>query len=448
MPNQSIDPSEEPRADVYEEIPADSPSENYLVVQNLQRMPSIYSRGILYIVLLFVTAAVVYAILSKIDVAVESHAVARPVSHMMKILSDRDGYIENIFIAEGQAVKKNDPLFLVSSKEILTYQAKVDELRRAIPLKQESYETQIASIEDELLQVEESHRKFISLKNLEREQNDLTMQTIDSEEKYWREEIALYSEDLDRVESLYKNGVVSVRELNFSKIRVEKARTELVKLISKKLITSKQNAIIEEETAKAAAEMLSRKRILEKQIDNLRLELETTLNSMQNELAMNKKKLSMQDLPSATQGTDVEKTVRAENPGLVSELFFRNIGGYVRKSDLLCTLLPNNQPLYMDITVANKDIGFIELGLPIKFKFDAFHYMDYGVLTGRVTSISPAAMETAEHGLVYRAQGELDNWQFIIDEQVYPVRPGMTAVAEIITEKKSIFSIIFKKFKT
>ena len=74
--------------------------------------------------------------------------------------------------------------------------------------------------------------------------------------------------------------------------------------------------------------------------------------------------------------------------------------------------------------------------------------MDHGVLLGKVTSISPAAVESAEHGLVYRAQGVLDSWQFNIDEHVYPVRPGMTAVAEIITENKSIFAIIFQKFKT
>jgi HlyD family type I secretion membrane fusion protein len=448
MRNRPNDPSEKPRTDVYEEVPADSPSENYLVVRTLQRMPSIYSRGILYIVLLFAISAVVYAILSKIDVVVESHAVARPVSHMMRILSDRDGYIEKIFITEGQAVKKNDPLFLIRSKEILTYQAKVEELRRAIPLKQQSYETRIASIEDELAQLQESHRKFIRLKNLEREQNDLTMQTIDSEEKYSHKEIALYLEDLDRVQNLYEKGVLSVRELNFSKVRVEKARTELEKILSKKLITSKQNAMIAEETTKAASEMQSRKRILEKQIDSLRLELETTLNSMQNELVMNEKKLSRQDLPSVHKGTDAEKMVRAENSGLVSELFFRNTGDYVRESDLLCTMLPDDQPLYMDITVANKDIGFIEPGLPVKFKFDAFPYMDYGVLVGRVTSISPAALESAEQGLVYRAQGVLDNWQFVINEQAYAVRPGMTAVAEIITEKKSIFAIVFQKFKT
>ena len=129
MPNKPIDPSQESHADVYEETPADSPVENYLVVRNLQRMPSLYSRGILYIVLLFVAAAVIYSILSKIDVVVESHAVARPVSHMMKILSDRDGYIEKIF-EEGIFDNRNNlSLFLKGTN----FQVKVWEALLNLP---------------------------------------------------------------------------------------------------------------------------------------------------------------------------------------------------------------------------------------------------------------------------------------------------------------------------
>jgi hemolysin D len=447
MPNRQDDPSEELLSGAYEEVPTEASSENYLVAQNLQRMPSVYSRGILYIILLFIVAAFFYSILSKIDVVVESNAVARPVSHMMKILSDRDGYIEKIFITEGQDVKINDSLFLLRSKEILTYQAKVDELRRAIPLKRQSYKTQVASVLEELSQLQESHRTFISLRTLELEQNHLALQGIDSEEKYWRQEIALYSEELDRIETLYQKGVISVRELNFSKVRVEKARTELEKIISKRQISSKKDDIIQEEMAEKQAEIRSRTQILEKKIDNLRLELETTLNSMRNELDMNEKKLSMQDQSSSDHEADAEKTVRSENSGIISELFFRNVGDYVRKSDLLCTILPNNQPLYMDITVANKDIGFIKVGLPVKFKFDAFPYVDYGVLGGQVTSISPAAVEDAKQAMVYRVHGILLDRQFIIGGQPYAVKPGMTAIAEIITEKRSIFSLIFQKLK-
>jgi hypothetical protein len=36
---------------------------------------------------------------------------------------------------------------------------------------------------------------------------------------------------------------------------------------------------------------------------------------------------------------------------------------------------------------------------------------------------------------------------FSVDEKSYPIKAGMTATAEIVTEKKSIFSILFKRFK-
>jgi len=53
----------------------------------------------------------------------------------------------------------------------------------------------------------------------------------------------------------------------------------------------------------------------------------------------------------------------------LSELYFKTTGQYVRESDLLCTIIPANSPLYMDITIANRDIGFVEENLKIKYIF-------------------------------------------------------------------------------
>lgn len=438
---------EKESAEVYEVVPVDSPSQNYLVIEHLQRIPTLFSRGIVYLVLFFILTALLYSILSKIDIVVESKAIARPISHKLKIICDRDGYIEKVFIAEGQTVEKNTPLFLIRSKEALTYRSKVDELRGAIPLKQQYYNIKISASLDELQQLQKDHLKYLSLKNLKLEQNSLKLQTIDSDREYWKQEIALYSEELKSVEKLYKSGVISLRELNFSKVRLEKARNEMVKIISNRKITFKENTIIEEEIEKEKANYQAKKLILEKQTNNLRLEQKTTLNAMRNELSMNEKMLSMHDQSLVDNQEEAEKTVRAENAGIVSELYFRNVGEYVRKSDLLCTILPGNRLLYMDITVANKDIGFIETNMQIKYKFDAFPYFDYGVLYGRVAAISPSAVQNGNLEMVYHVNGELDESHFEIDGQIYPVKAGMTAISEIVSEKKSIFSLLFKKFK-
>lgn len=78
------DPAAQP--DLFQVMPVESPSENYLVIENLREMPNIFSRGLIYIIVLAVISAFFYAVLAKIDVVVDAHAVVRPATHVIKIL--------------------------------------------------------------------------------------------------------------------------------------------------------------------------------------------------------------------------------------------------------------------------------------------------------------------------------------------------------------------------
>jgi len=243
-------------------------------------------------------------------------------------------------------------------------------------------------------------------------------------------------------------GVISIREYNYTKSKLEKARSEVEKLASSKAITLKERNIIEGQIKKEMADLTNAEIILQKEIKNFELEQQTALNSMQNELEMNEKMLSMQDgsAPNSKPTDRNEKMVMAENAGTVSELYFRNTGAYVRESDLLCTIVPHGSPLYIDIVVANKDIGFIEKDMIIKYKVDAFPYTDYGTLEGRVSAIAPSAVEDPVQGMVYHVHGTLNQPFFEIDGKRYALKAGMTSIAELITERKSLFSLVFSKF--
>jgi hypothetical protein len=109
--------------------------------------------------------------------------------------------------------------------------------------------------------------------------------------------------------------------------------------------------------------------------------------------------------------------------------------------------VPADAPLYVDVRVANKDIAFIEKDMVIKFKFDAFPFREYGFLTGRVSAISPAAVEDKDLGYVYQVQGTLDKGYYDIKGRRYGVRPGMTAMAELVTERKTLFALLFRQFR-
>lgn len=434
-------------SEIVKVTPTESPSENFLVTEHLQRMPNIFSRGLIYLVVLAVFTALLYSLLAKIDRVVKTDAIARPTSHIIRVVSDRDGYIEKIFISEGETVEQNAPLFLIRSKEALTLRFKIEELQHSIPLKREYYDTEISSLQDELDQLSSNLENFIKVKGLKLQQNDLTLKTIASDLKFWESEVELYAKDFEIIERLYKKKVVAVRDYNYTKSGLEKARTEVEKLLTNRKILLKENKIIEEEMLREKENYNNKNAILKKRIRNLELEKETTLSGMITELERNKKMLSLQDGSYSGIDDEEEKMVKAENAGTISELYFRHTGDYVREADLLCTLVPSGAPLYMDITVANKDIGFIEENMKIKYKFEAFPYTDYGTLMGKAIAISPSAVEDKRLGMVYHVRGSLDKTYYEIKGKNYPIKAGMTATAELVTEKKSIFSILFRKLK-
>lgn len=445
---QTNTPTDE-QPEMFEVTPVDSPSENFMVTEHLQRLPTIFSRGLIYLIVLILAAALIYSNFAKLDIVIECRAVVRPASHKIRILSDRSGYIEQVFISEGQTVRKADPLFLIRSKEALTYHSKAKDLREAIPLKREYYDTKISSIQIELNQLRSNHDNVLRVNKLKLEQNNLSLDSISSDINFWESEIKLLSADFQNADKLLQKGVISIREYNNTKSKLEKARTEVKKMASKKKITKKERNIIEEQTTKETESLANAEMILRKEIKNLELEKQTALNSMRNELEMNEKMLSIKDgsTPDSDTAGRSENVVIAENAGTISELYFRNTGAYIRVSDLLCTIVPYDSPLYMDIVVANKDIGFIEKDMAIKYKVDAFPHIDYGILEGRVSAIAPSAVEDQILGMVYHVHGSLTEPYFEIQGKRYPLKAGMTSIAELITDRKSMFSLIFGKFK-
>ena len=393
------------QGDIIEITPVDSPSENFIVAEQLRRMPNLFARGLIYLVLLVIVSAVTYSLYGKIDIVVESRAITLPQTHIININSSLNGYIREIFVSEGQFVEKNAPLFVinpplvVNPRETISYRSRTSELERAIPLQEESYNTKLSSASDE-------------------------MKTLDLDLNYFMKEAENLEVEFANTQKMYDKKLTSISEYNNIKSRLERAKTEISKLSAQKTM-------------------------LEKNTRNLELEKSRTLQSMRNELELNKKMLSLKggspEQESPVNVNDERNVIRAAKRGTVFKLNFRNKGEYVGESELLCSIVPDDAPLYMDISVANKDAGFIEQGLEIKYKFDSFPYSDYGTLSGKVTAISPSAVEDKTRGYVYHVKGSLDVLYFDVRGKRYPVKSGMTATAELVTEKKTIFSMLFAK---
>jgi len=81
-------------------------------------------------------------------------------------------------------------------------------------------------------------------------------------------------------------------------------------------------------------------------------------------------------------------------------------------------------------------------------KFNAFPYQRYGLIRGTLQFISPAtkpSLQTKQP--VYEGRVSLDRTQYTVGETVYPLRYGMTAVAEIVVRERRMIDLALDPFR-
>ena len=148
--------------------------------------------------------------------------------------------------------------------------------------------------------------------------------------------------------------------------------------------------------------------------------------------------------------------------GVVQQITVHTIGGVVTPAQALAVIVPEDGKLEIKAMIPNRDIGFVSEGQEAKIKVDTFSFTRYGLLHGRVTSISADAIQqdkppdnpgngpSADSGssepkgqdLIYSARLSLDEKQMNIDGRVVNLVPGMAVTAEIVTGRRRIISYL------
>lgn len=140
-------------------------------------------------------------------------------------------------------------------------------------------------------------------------------------------------------------------------------------------------------------------------------------------------------------------TITAPVSGLITTLEVRSAGTVLQSGQTIATIAPAGARLVVEAQVPNKDIAFIEKGLPVKLKFDAFPFQDYGAVEGTVIEVSPDAQLDKESRSFYKVTIAPRKTEIAAKDKNVPLRPGLALTVEIITERKSILSLILEPFR-
>jgi hemolysin D len=182
------------------------------------------------------------------------------------------------------------------------------------------------------------------------------------------------------------------------------------------------------------------------------------------ELAKAEQKASglAQDLIKAEQRTRLQ-LLTAPVDGVVQQLAIHTVGGVVTPAQSLLVVVPSDIRLEIEAMVSNRDIGFVQSGQDAEIKVDTFNFTRYGLLHGRVLSVSQDAIirdrqpdrsndrvlgtqndssEPKGQELSYSARVSLDRTAMQIDDRMVNLSPGMAVTVEIKTGSRMILSYL------
>jgi hemolysin D len=145
--------------------------------------------------------------------------------------------------------------------------------------------------------------------------------------------------------------------------------------------------------------------------------------------------------------------------GVVQQLAVHTVGGVVTSAQPLLVVVPADAHLEIEARVSNQDIGFVRTGQDVEIKVDTFNFTRYGLLHGKVASLSQDAIyvdksqdkgdktatapnESSTQQSFYFAKISIDQTQMLVDGNLVNLGPGMAVTVEINTGTRRIISYL------
>lgn len=148
-------------------------------------------------------------------------------------------------------------------------------------------------------------------------------------------------------------------------------------------------------------------------------------------------------------------TLTAPVAGTVQQLAVHTTGGVVTPAQVLMVVVPHEAQVTAEVTLENKDVGFVNVGQNAEIKLETFNFTRYGTVSAQVTTITADAVmqqptvqpdhngeAKAAGGAVFPATLTLAANHIDVDGKPIKLSPGMNLTAEIKTGKRRVIEYL------
>ncbi|WP_208346156.1 HlyD family efflux transporter periplasmic adaptor subunit, partial [Aetokthonos hydrillicola] len=145
-----------------------------------------------------------------------------------------------------------------------------------------------------------------------------------------------------------------------------------------------------------------------------------------------------------------QRIVRSPINGVIFELPISKPGAVVQPGQKIAQIAPNKTAFILKAQMPIQNSGFLKVGMPVKIKFDAYPFQEYGVISGHLQWISPdSKLQETTAGKIETFELEIALAKPYIQsgkKRIF-LSPGQTATAEVIIHQRRVIDYMLDPFK-
>ncbi len=404
-----------------------------LLVEIEERPTSPLGRALLWTILAFMTISSLWLFLAKIDVVVTARGQIIPTGEIKVLQPIETGVISNIYIHEGEFVKKGQVLMDIDPS--------VTETNLESKLKN----LELLDVESTRLLALIKDKKFVPPVECKDEDLLSTQRLIyDTKRVGYHQQLQLIKEQMHQVDSQInsiKADVHRIEELEKSAITRENRLKKVADIIAKQEYEAAHKEVIEyDEQAKIKNHEIIK---LHSKLTELReqklLVTQEYQNKLLEELTTKRKEATMLKVEiKSIKFKQSKQHLTSPVDGYVGKLFVHTVGGVVTPAEKLITVIPKDAPLVIKATVLNQDSGFIKKEMESAIKIDTFDFQKYGMIHGKVIHKADDAIDDEKLGPIYEIYIEPESDFLMVNGEKNYLRVGMSVTAEMKVGRRRV----------
>ncbi|BAY61118.1 HlyD family secretion protein [Calothrix brevissima NIES-22] len=471
-------------------VSANSPDWHYGTEELLDALPRRWTRSLLYFLVVFSAIVLPWAMLSKIDETGSARGRIEPLGETQRLDSQASGNIIAVKVKEGEQVKAGQLLVELDSNVLKTDlqqgTAKLDglinrlaqlellknQLQLAIGVQEQQNKSQelekLAQVNQaqEYLDAKQSTYNLQKLEKLalvsQAEQNQVSTETsYKLAVNRWRTDLT----EIQRYRPLGKEGAVpqikvvelekiadeseriyeqSESDVKQAQLRLQEERNRYQGIMRQAEADIKQAKLrLQEQQNSYQGLIQAGKLALLKNQEQLK-DLQTQITSLKSEMAQTRSQITAIRIQLA------QRLIKSPIDGVIFNLPIKKPGAVVQTGQTIAQIAPKEIPFILKANMPSQQSGFLKVGMPVKIKFDAYPFQDYGIVAGKVMRISPDSkvLETPQGKVeVFDMEISLNQTEIKSANKSIPLTPGQTATAEVIVRQRRLIDFILDPFK-